>query len=113
MSFVKASPGNGVPAHVHNTNETFMVLEGRWRIFWEGDEGTESVDLGRYDLISIPPHVMRRFENLEAGSGDAQGVLLGVIAGDNPTAEYSREAIEFLVEHGRVPLEQLRELEQR
>ena len=111
VSFVKAAPGNGVPGHAHDTNETFMVLEGKWRIFWEGDKGTDSIDLERYDLISIPPGVIRWFENLEAGPNERLGVLLGVIAGDHAKAEYSREAIEFLVEHDRVPAESLADFE--
>ena len=111
MAFVKASPGNGVPSHAHDTNETFMVLEGRWRIFWEGNQGTESVDLERYDLISISPGILRRFENLEAEPGKEQGILLGVVAGDNPKTEFSRDALEFLVAHGRVSADQLERLE--
>ena len=112
MGFVKASPGNGVPTHVHDTNETFLVLEGKWKISWEGDKGMDSVELGRYDLISIPPHISRGFENLEAEPGKEQGVLLGVIAGDKPIAEMSRQATGFLVEHGRVPSEQLKSFEE-
>ena len=111
IAFVKASPGNGVPSHVHDTNETFMVLEGRWRVFWEGNQGTESVDLAKYDLISISPGIMRRFENLETEPGAEQGILLGVVAGDSPKTEFSRDALEFLVAHGRVSAEQLREFE--
>lgn len=108
LGFVKASPGNGVLGHVHDTNETFLVLEGIWRIFWEGDQGTDSLELGRYDLISIPPGVVRWFENIEAGPGVEHGILLGVVAGDDPAAEPSREALEFLVEQGRIPAEQLK-----
>jgi len=112
VSFIKASPGNGVPAHVHDTNETFMVLEGKWRIEWEGDRGIDSVELIKHDLISIPPGVSRRFENLETEPGAELGTMLGIIAGDKPEAEFSREAVEFLVNHGRLPAEQLEKFEQ-
>ena len=45
------------------TYENFMPLSGRWRIFW-GDQSEQSIDLEQWDMVSIPPGTMRRFENL-------------------------------------------------
>ena len=103
VAFVKATPGNGVPFHVHDTNETFMCLEGRYRLEWEGAEGIGSVELGKYDLISVPPHVQRRFVALSADPGQEFAVLLGVLAGDAPGAEYSPEAAAWLRAAGKLP----------
>ena len=56
----KQGPGN----HVHQfTFENFMPLSGCWRIFW-GDDSEHHVDLDQWDMVSVPPGAMRRFENL-------------------------------------------------
>lgn len=103
IGFVKAAPGNGVPFHVHDTNETFMVLEGTWRVEWQGVDGIGGVTLDKHDLISVPPNVQRRFESVAVRSGLEQGILLGVLAGDNPSAEYAPESVAWLVAAGKLP----------
>lgn len=103
IAFVKATPGNGVPFHTHDTNETFMCLEGRWRCEWEGEAGVESIELGKYDLISFQPGIQRRFESVEEARGGGEAVLLGVVGGDAPQAEYSPESVEMLVRAGKLP----------
>ncbi len=102
MACVQAAPGNGVMMHVHDTNETFMVLEGKWRMSWEGDRGTDSVELEKYDTISFPPHVQRQFHCLSTPPGVEKGMILGVIGGDQPSVEYSPEAVEELVRAGKM-----------
>ena len=102
VAFVKALPGNGVPFHAHDTNETFMCLEGEWRCEWEGSEGVGGATLAKYDLISFPPGVQRRFECTVAGDAGREAVLLGVIAGDAPSAEYSPEAVAWMRAAGRM-----------
>lgn len=102
MAFVQAEPGNGVMMHVHDTNETFMVLEGKWRMTWEGDQGNESVELDRYDVISFPPNVQRQFHCLSTPQGVAKGMILGVIGGDQPSVEYSPESVQQLVAAGKL-----------
>ncbi len=103
MAMVEAEPGNGVMMHVHDTNETFLVLEGRWRMTWEGDKGDESLEMGRYDLIAFPPNVQRQFHCIDAGPGRKKGLMLGVIGGDQPSAEYSPEAVKAMVAAGALP----------
>jgi mannose-6-phosphate isomerase-like protein (cupin superfamily) len=98
MSFVKANPNNGVLMHNHDTNENFLVIEGRWEISWEGADGTQSVLLGPLDFIAIPPFVHRRFECVEAAPGKLDGMMLGIIgaksvSGTPAGVEYSPEAV--------------------
>ncbi len=103
MAYVQVAPGNGVMMHVHDTNETFVVLEGTWRMTWEGGNGDESVELGRYDVISFPPNIQRQFHCLSTPPGVEKGMILGVIGGDQPAAEYSPESVQKLVAAGKLP----------
>ena len=92
LGFARAKPGCGAFAHVHDTNETFMPLTGLWRFFY--NEGPEQgyVDLGPYDVISMPPGVARGFTNVTPGDPEAEALLLYVIAGVQPKVEYTAEA---------------------
>ena len=100
MAFVQAAPGNGVMMHVHDTNETFMVIDGKWRMSWEGDKGNESVELEPLDVVSFPPFVQRQFHCLSVPAGKEKGMILGVIGGDQPSVEYSPESVKMMVEAG-------------
>jgi len=100
LAFVKCRPGQGVFMHVHDTYETFMVMDGKWKLEWEGDAGVETVFLEPLDFIAFPIGVQRRFECAEAPAGKEEGTLLGIIAGDHPAAEYSPEAVKALASHG-------------
>ena len=72
-------PGNGPLLHAHQfTRETFMCLDGRFKIQW-GDEGENQIELDKYDMIAVPPGVVRRFENIS----DETGRLLVWINGDS------------------------------
>jgi mannose-6-phosphate isomerase-like protein (cupin superfamily) len=95
LAFCKARPGNGVMMHNHDTNETFVVLEGTWRMTWQGDAGDDHVDLEQYDLISFPPHVQRQFTCIRAPEGKEEGVMFGIVGGDHPMVEFSPEAQEI------------------
>ena len=87
LGFVECQPGTGVVSHHHDTNETFIVMSGRWRFTWN-DADDEYVDLDRLDTVSFPAGISRRFTCLEgARSGsDEPALLLAVIAGDQPKA---------------------------
>jgi mannose-6-phosphate isomerase-like protein (cupin superfamily) len=100
VAFVKATPGHGAPMHTHDTNETFMVVEGKWRLEWQGAEGDEHAILGPKDFICFPIGVQRRFICEEPAPGKTEGVLLGIITGDEPAAEYAPEVRTQLVDAG-------------
>ena len=94
LGYCEALPGKGPMMHNHDTNETFVCMTGRWRASWESAAGeVESVDLDPLDVISFPPGTIRRFENITDGPADQYSVLMFVIAGDAPAAEFSREAM--------------------
>ncbi|MBO6781797.1 MAG: cupin domain-containing protein [Alphaproteobacteria bacterium] len=57
-------PGDGPVLHAHSdSHETFLCLKGEFDIIW-GDEGQHKTTLRPYDLISVPPRVMRTFRNV-------------------------------------------------
>ena len=100
MAYVSAKPGKGVLMHNHDTNETFVVMKGKWKMEWEGERGNDSVVLGALDTISFPIGIQRRFECVEAADGSDEGLMLAVIEGDDPQAEYSPEAKERIESAG-------------
>lgn len=100
MAYVEAAPGKGVLMHNHDTNETFLVVHGSWKMEWEGDQGNDEVVLGPLDVISFPVGVQRRFECVTPGEGRSQGLMLAVIEGEKPIAEFSPEARRRMAEGG-------------
>lgn len=77
MTMAVCPPGNGPSLHAHQqTYETFTVLKGRFEITWN-DDGSNRVELGLFDTISVPPGVCRAFRNI----GDEEGILQVVITG--------------------------------
>ena len=59
-------PGHGNGLHAHVTVETFLSLSSRWAVRW-GDRAENEIVLEQFDLISVPPGVMRCFENIGEG----------------------------------------------
>ncbi len=102
LGYCHAKPGKGPMMHNHDTNETFIPMTGTWRCSWEVDGEVESFDLGPLDVISFPPGVTRRFENVTFDEPDKEQLLMFVIGGNQPQAEFSDEAMEELKERGLV-----------
>jgi uncharacterized RmlC-like cupin family protein len=75
----RAKPGHGAGLHAHQTIETFMPLTGTWSIVW-GDHGENEIILEQFDLISVPPGVMRGFKNV----GTEEAYLFTVLGGTDP-----------------------------
>ena len=87
--------------HNHDTNETFICMTGKWRASWEDEDGSiESVDLRPLDVISFASGMIRRFENITDGPKDQYSVLMFVISGDGPGAEFSTKAMKEIDEAG-------------
>src|SRR5437899_6920440 len=96
LTLVRNVPGNRVGLHDHPTVEVFMPLTGRWGVYW-GDEGENEVILEQWDVISVPPGVMRGFRN--AGAEDA--FLLAILGGSNSGhVTWSPKVVETARQHG-------------
>lgn len=67
IGMVRAPAGNGPAYHTHDYVEIFMPLSGQWRFYWGNDpkgppEGEATLE--PWDMISLPPKLWRRFENV-------------------------------------------------
>ena len=101
LGYCEALPGKGPMMHNHDTNETFICMSGRWRASWEDQQGSvEAVDLEPLDVISFPAGMLRRFENVSEGPADQYSVLMFVIAGDAPAAEFSKQTMDEIENSG-------------
>jgi hypothetical protein len=90
--------------HNHDTNETFIPMTGKWRCSWENEKGdVESVDLNPLDVISFPPGAIRRFENVTSGPSGEDAILMFVIGGDGPKAEFTDVVMKELEDTGVWP----------
>ena len=80
--------------HNHDTNETFICMTGKWRASWETkNDKVEHIDLNPLDVISFPPGAIRRFENVTDGASDEYSILMFIISGNAPSAEFTRESL--------------------
>jgi hypothetical protein len=100
VGYAECAVGKGPLMHNHDTNETFIPITGQWRFEWEVDGRVEAVDLGPLDTIAMPAGVNRRFENITHSEPGKTHLLMGIIAGDAPGAEFSDDAIRMLKEKG-------------
>ena len=93
LGYCKAKPGKGPLMHNHDTNETFIAMTGRWRCEWNEGQATQHVDLDPYDVISFPTGVARRFLNVTYDQPGKEQLLMFIIGGDQPQAEFTPAAM--------------------
>jgi len=89
LGYCKARPGKGPLMHNHDSNETFVAMTGRWRAEWNEGEAMEYVDLNPFDVISFPTGVARRFMNVTYDEPGREHILMFIIGGDQPQAEFT------------------------
>lgn len=104
LGYCRALPGKGPMLHNHDTNETFIAMTGTWRASWQNEKGRlEHVDLRPLDVISFPPGASRRFMNVTKGPKNKPSILMFVIGGNAPSAEFTRESMGELERKGVWP----------
>ena len=101
LGYCKAKPGRGPLMHNHDTNETFIAMTGRWRCEWNEGPQKQFVDLGPYDVISFPVGVARRFMNVTYDEPGKEHLLMFIIGGDQPQAEFTPAAMRRCEEFAR------------
>jgi mannose-6-phosphate isomerase-like protein (cupin superfamily) len=102
LGYAETYPGKGASMHNHDTNETFIPMTGHWRFHWEVGGKVEHIDLGPHEVISIPAGVVRRFQNVTFDEPDRKHLLMVVIDGNAPKAEFTDEVMEDLRQRGLV-----------
>jgi len=93
LGYCKAKPGKGPLMHNHDTNETFIPMTGRWRCEWNEGRKKCRVDLAPYDVISFPTGVARRFMNVTYDEPKKEHLLMFIIGGNQPRAEFTPAAM--------------------
>jgi hypothetical protein len=68
-------------------------MTGRWRCEWNEGRKKLHADLGPYDVISFPPGVARRFMNVTWSQPNREHLLMFVIGGNEPRAEFTPAAM--------------------
>jgi mannose-6-phosphate isomerase-like protein (cupin superfamily) len=101
LGYCKAKPGKGPLMHNHDTNETFIAMTGRWRAEWNEGKAMEHVDLNPYDVISFPVGVARRFMNVTYDEPGREHLLMFIIGGNQPQAEFTPAAMRRCEEFAR------------
>ena len=96
--------------HSHRTAEVFIIHSGKWRFFWGlyGDKGEVVLDPG--DVISLPTHMFRGFENITEKSEsnpNGYGFMFAVLGGNDSGGGvlWAPKVIETAQTHGLVLLE--------
>ena len=96
--------------HSHRTAEVFIIHSGKWRFFWGlyGDKGEVVLDPG--DVISLPTHMFRGFENiteLNESNPNGYGFMFAVLGGNDSGGGvlWAPQVIEAAQAHGLVLLE--------
>lgn len=78
MTIVGVDPDHGNGLHSHTTQEVFFPLDGNLTVYW-GDSAENRLELGPWDVITVPVNVMRKFWN----HGDKKVHLLAILGGTN------------------------------
>jgi quercetin dioxygenase-like cupin family protein len=94
LGYCKAKPGKGPLMHNHDTNETFIAMTGKWRCEWNEGAAMEHVDLDPLDVISFPVGVARRFMNVTYDEPGKEHILMFIIGGNQPQAEFTPAAMQ-------------------
>jgi mannose-6-phosphate isomerase-like protein (cupin superfamily) len=75
MSIQTMPAGNRIPVHCHETEEVFFILDGECLVrCWDG-EASFDIELGRWDLVCLPPFVRHEVFNTGAGECQVQTLL--------------------------------------
>jgi len=79
LTYIGADSGKGAALHDHPTVEVFIAMTGKWAIIW-GDEGEFETIIEQFDVVSVPPGVMRGFRN----ESNEHGFIMAILGGSDP-----------------------------
>ena len=104
-------PGDRPLLHAHHqTKETFFCLDGRFRIRW-GDLGENEIFLEPFDMIAVPPGVVRDFTNVSDETAHLLVFITGEAENDFNDIEMTPEEAERIrTEFGDEVVDQFRKI---
>ena len=75
MSVQTMPVGHRIPVHCHETEETFFILDGQCLVNVWKDGETLALELGKWDLLSVPAFVYHDIHNTGAVPCPVQTLL--------------------------------------
>ncbi|MGD9538872.1 MAG: hypothetical protein AB7P52_16395 [Alphaproteobacteria bacterium] len=98
VGFIRAKKNHGATLHIHETNEVFIPITGKWGIFWQNKDGKKyEIVLDPYDTVSVPVGLSRGFRYL----GKGEGLMLAIVGGTDPgRVHWPKETVELAKKHG-------------
>jgi quercetin dioxygenase-like cupin family protein len=107
LAWLRATPGEGVLRHRHDTTQVVTAKAGRWAVRLNTGADEQTVELGPLDTLSVPAGAWRSFELLDPDGGRAAdpgiGELLVVTGGDGRTPlEWAPDVVTAARRGGRV-----------
>ena len=90
LTYIGADPGKGAALHDHPTVEVFIPMTGQWTFLW-GENGEHEILIDQFDVISVPPGVMRGFRN----ESDEHSFIMAILGGtDSGSVSWSSNVID-------------------
>ena len=99
MTIVGIEPDHGNGLHSHTTQEVFFPLDGNLVFAW-GDNAEHSLELGPWDVITIPENVMRQFWNHSGKTVHLLAMLGGTNADTKGSMTYHPRVLEEVQKTG-------------
>lgn len=93
VGMIECENGNGTQGHAHLTEEVFIPLIGKWRLYWLDDGIERSSLLSEFDVASVPIGCYRWFRYEGEGKGRLMTIIgepagrVGYLPGQIETAE--------------------------
>ena len=89
LTYIGAEPGCGAAQHDHPTVEVFIPMTGNWSILW-GEKGEHEISIEQFDVVSVPPGIMRGFRN----DGNEHAFIMAILGGsDSGHVSWAQEVI--------------------
>lgn len=85
LSWLRATPGEGMLTHRHNATQVLTVRSGRWQVDVNTGDHEQSIEMGPRDSFSVPTGAWRKMTLLDGPPdvGEQYGELLVVNGGDD------------------------------
>ena len=65
-------------------------MTGEWSIVW-GEKGEHKINIDQFDVVSVPPGIMRGFIN----EGDSHNFIMAILGGsDSGSVSWARSVVE-------------------